>query len=79
MGSKCSLKSPRTPQANVGGLSAASDIRAHEATLGTWNQTGPSLNPAPQLPSGQPSWRHLWVKMSSDIELGGLHPPLSVH
>ena len=59
MGSECSLKSPGTPQASAGGLSAASDIRVHGATPGTWNQTGPSLNPAPQLPSGQPSWRHL--------------------
>ena len=54
MGSECSLKSPGTPQASAGGLSAAPDIRAHGATLGTWNQTGPSLNPAPQLPVGNP-------------------------
>lgn len=64
MGSECSLKSPGTPQASAGGLSAGSDTRAHGATPGTWNQAGPSLNPAPRLPSGQPSWRHLWVKIS---------------
>ena len=55
IGSECTLKSPGTLQASAGGLSAASDIKAHGATPGTWNQAGPSLNPAPRLPSGQPS------------------------
>lgn len=46
MGSSASLKVLGPPQASAGGLSAASDIRVHGATPGTWNQTGPSLNPA---------------------------------